>query len=144
MFGGFILHFLLCNFLTVLLRPSFEAPVETARDLLKRDITPFYIPGGDKVKQVLAASSDPDYKEISQILVIPKDFPTWYNMYYAKVQSTGKFACVGTYPMTLFQEDFRMWSRSSETIGGTNPYMVHLSNKKWPLKKVYVDILDLY
>ena len=109
----------------------------TARDLLERDITPFYIPGGDHLRQVLAASSDPDYQEISQKLIIAKDFYEWYYMYYVKVQTTGKFAYVGAYPMTVFQDDFSLWSRSSETIGGTNPYMVHLSNKKWPLKKVY-------
>ena len=45
-FGGFILHFLLSNYLTVLLRPSYEEPVETAEDLIKRDITPFLGPGG--------------------------------------------------------------------------------------------------
>ena len=39
-FGGFILHFLLSNYLTVLLMPSYEIPVETAKDLIKRDITP--------------------------------------------------------------------------------------------------------
>ena len=37
-FGGFILNFLLSNFLTVLLKPSYEKPVETAGDLLNRNI----------------------------------------------------------------------------------------------------------
>ena len=43
-FGGFILHFLLSNYLTVLLRPRYEEPVETAADLIKRDITPIIHP----------------------------------------------------------------------------------------------------
>ena len=63
-FGGFILHFLLCNYLTVLLRPSYEEPVETAADLIKRDIIPFYIPGGDILRQFFAASTDPNDQEI--------------------------------------------------------------------------------
>ena len=33
--GGFILHFLLSNYLTVLLRPKYEEPVETAADMIK-------------------------------------------------------------------------------------------------------------
>ena len=37
-FGGFILHFLLSNYLTVLLRPSYEEPLETAVDLISRDL----------------------------------------------------------------------------------------------------------
>ena len=45
------------------------------------------------------------------------------------------FAEMGTLPFAN-EEDFKDWYRSTETIGGTNPYGVHLSNKKWPLKKV--------
>ena len=40
-FGGFILHFLLSNYLSVLLRPSYERSVDTAADIIERDITPF-------------------------------------------------------------------------------------------------------
>ena len=133
-FGGFILHFLLSNYLTVLLRPSYEEPVETAADLIKRDITPFYSPGGDLYKQLFAASSDPNYQEISRRLVIAKDWDE-YDDLVRKVTSTGLFADMGTFP-SAWIEDFKYWYRSSETIGGDNPYMVHLTNKKWPLKKV--------
>ena len=45
-FGGFILHFLLSNYLTVLLRPRFEKPVESAADLIARDIHLSIIQGG--------------------------------------------------------------------------------------------------
>ena len=34
------------------------------------------------------------------------------------------------------EEEFDDWYRSSETIAGDNPYVGHLANKKWPLKKV--------
>ena len=72
-FGGFILHFLLSNYLTVLLRPSFEEPVDTASDLIKRDITPFLWPGADIFKQVFAVSPDPNYQEISLMKVFLLD-----------------------------------------------------------------------
>ena len=77
MFGGFILHFLLCNYLTVLLTPSYEQPVETAEDLIKRDITPFFQPGAEIYIQFFAASADANYKEISQRLVIAKDYDVY-------------------------------------------------------------------
>ena len=134
-FGGFILHFLLSNYLTVLLRPSYEEPVETAGDLIKRDITPFYVPGSEIYKQVFAASSDPDYREISNRLFIPKDRDEFDDM-VRKVTSTGLFAQLATYPWVNSEKEFKTWYRSSETIGGINPYGVHLANKKWPLKKV--------
>ena len=65
-FGGFILHFLLSNYLTVLMKPSYEEPVESAADLVKRDIIPFFAPGGEMYLQLFAASEDPNYKELAK------------------------------------------------------------------------------
>ena len=135
-FGGFILHFLLSNYLTVLLRPSYEEPVETAADLIKRDITPFMQPGSDMFKQFFAASSDPVYQEISRRLVIAKDWDEYEDMVH-KVTSTGLYADIGRVPWIFNStEEYKDWYRSSETIAGNNPYPGHLANKKWPLKKV--------
>ena len=89
-FGGFILHFLLSNYLTVLLRPRYEEPVETAADLIKRDITPFYQPGGEIYRQIFAASPDPVHQEISRRLVIAKDYDEYMEV-GLKVNSTGLF-----------------------------------------------------
>ena len=133
-FGGLILHFLLCNYLTVLLRPSYEAPVETAEDLIKRDITPFLYPGGEIWIQFFAASPDPNYQEISRRFVIAKTYDEYNNM-ATKVISTGMYAHMGILPWAR-PEEFKHWYRSSETISGTFPFGGHLSNKKWPLKKV--------
>ena len=137
-FGGFILHFLLCNFLTVLLRPRYEEPVETTKDLIKRNIIPFYGPEAESMRQFFAKSSKTDYREISQRIVIPKNWDEHDNM-VCKVTSTGMYANLGPvrYPWSVpcTQED-KDYYRSTETIEGLNPYGVHLSNKKWPLKKV--------
>ena len=133
-FGGFILHFLLCNFLTVLLRPSYEEPVETTADLIKRNIIPFTIPNAYTWRQFFAASSDQNYQLISQRLFITKDWDEYYDK--GKVTSTGVYADMGPWPWTVPEEDFKEWYRSTETFSGLLPYGVHLSNKKWPLKKV--------
>ena len=133
-FGGFILHFLLSNYLTVLLRPSYEEPVDTSADLIKRNIIPFVGPRGDIYRQFFAASSDPVYLEISRRLVIAKDFDERDDM-YNKVTSTGMYAYIGIYPKGG-EEEYKHWYRSSERISGFNPYTGHLANKKWPLKKV--------
>ena len=135
-FGGFILHFLLSNYLTVLLTPSYEEPVETAADLIKRDITPFMTPGNENWKQFFSASSDPIYQEISRRLVIAKDWNEYEDM-VRQVISTKKFADIGSQPWWFNSTDeFKDWYRSSETIAGDYPYQIHLTNKKWPLKNV--------
>ena len=88
------------------------------------------------MKQLFNASSDPINQEISRRLVIAKDWYEYYDM-VGKVTSTGMFATIGAMPFIInSEEELKLWYRSTETIGGNNPYGVHLSNKKWPLKKV--------
>ena len=133
-----VVHFLLCNFLTVLLRPSYEEPVETAKDLINRNIIPFNAPGTEMWIQFFADSPDPIYQEISRRLVIAKDWNELYGNYARKVISTGMYALIRTMPDPYFvpEEDYKDWYRSTETVAGLNIYGVDLSNKKWPLKKV--------
>ena len=134
-FGGFILHFLLSNYLTVLLRPSYEEPVETAEDLVKRDIIPFFGPGGEIYLNIFAASEDPNYQEIAKRLYIAKDWDEYEDL-VRKVKSTGMYADIGYTPSFNSTDEVNYWYQSSETIGGDYPYLIHLSNKKWPMLKV--------
>ena len=135
--GAFILQFLLSNFLTVLLRPSYEQPVETIADIVKKDIIPFLWPGGDIWISFFADSPDPNYQEISRRILTIKDWDEYENM-VRKVTSTGLYTEIGTVPeiSVVTEEEHKDWYRSSEIISGDHPYGVHLSNKKWPLKKV--------
>ena len=125
--------------MTVLLRPSYEEPVETAKDLIKRDIIPFYVPGGEMLRQFFAASLDPIQQEISRRLVLAKDWDDYEDM-VRMVTSTGMYSQIGAFPdpYTVTEEEFKHWYRSAQTIGGMYPFGVHLENKKWPLKKVLV------
>ncbi len=116
--------------------PSYEKPVETAEDIVKRDIIPFIRPYGyENVKQSFADSNNLNYQEISRRLLTPK-----YNihvMYYAYLMNaTGSHSQIGNVP-AVYEDEYKYYYRSSEPIGGFNPYLVHLSNKKWPLKKVF-------
>ena len=134
-FGGFILHFLLSNYLSVLIRPSYEEPVVTTSDIINRNITPYYYPTGHIFKQFFARSSLPIYQEIARRLVIPETWDEFYELGH-KTISTGQYAFIGRIPGTLYANEFRQWYRSRYLIPGMNPNLVHLLNKKWPLKKV--------
>ena len=108
-FGGFILHFLLCNYLAVLLRPRYEEPVETSKDLIKRDITPFLWPTGGIYVQLFASSPDPTYQEISRRFVIAKDWDEYEEM-ISKVTSTGMYADIGPFPWILNSiDEYKDW-----------------------------------
>ena len=108
--------------------------METAADLIKRDITPILWPGGEKYIALFAASPDPDYQEISRRFVIAKDWDEFEDM-VGKVTSTGMFADMGTIPWAPLEE-FNDWYRSSKAIPGDQLYGGHIANKNWPLKKV--------
>ena len=107
--------------------------MDTAADIIKRDITPFLWPGAETWIHFFANSPNPNYKEISRRLIIAKDWDEYEDM-VRKVISTGLFADIGTIPWYKYKS----WYRSSMTIAGDNPYVTHLTNKKWPLKKVYI------
>ena len=136
-FGGFILHFLLSNYLSVLLRPTYETPVETAEDLVKRDIIPFMSDGFEIYKQLFAASTDPNYQELSRRLIIAKDWDEYEDL-VRKVNSTGLYADIQNLPLYFNStNEWNYWYKSSEEVlAGDLPYQLHLKNKKWPLKKV--------
>ena len=134
-FGGFILHFLLSNYLTVLLRPSYEEPVETTADMIKRNIIPFTIPNASIWRQFFEASPDQNYQLISQRLFITKTWDEYTDM-VGTVTSTGKYADMGPWPWIVPEKEFKEWYRSTETFSGLLPFGQHLANKKWPLKKV--------
>ena len=140
-FGGFILHFLLSNYLTVLLRPSYEPAVNTAADIIEGDITPFLWPGAEMYISLFANSLNPNYQEISRRLVIAKSYDVYEDM-VRKVLSTGLYTSLRTVPWCFTgglqcAKEFKDWYRSSNPISMNYPYQIHLLNKKWPLKKVF-------
>ena len=96
-------------------------------------------------RQVFASSSDPNYQEISQRLIIAKDWDEYENM-VRKVTPTGMFADLGPVPDSFYvsEEEYKDWYRSSETLAGDNPFAGNLVNKKWPLKKVLSRCINKY
>ena len=135
-FGGFILHFLLSNYLSVLLRPSFEEPVENAADMIKRNITLILWPTALSYSQFFRDSTDPNIQEVYRRLIIAKNWDVYEDLRWEGM-STGVYADVGPLPgWPHEEEDFKNFYKSTNPIAGDNPYIFHIANKKWPLKKV--------
>ena len=70
-------------------------------------------------------------------MVIAKDWDEYKEM-LGKVTSTGMFALLDTVPELWIvpEEQHYKWHRSTEPVGVMSPYLLHLTTKKWPLKKV--------
>ena len=74
-FGGFLYHILLSNYLTVLIKPSYDAPVDTAQDVWDRGLMINIIPFGGIWKQFLEISVIPVYNKLAERVVIAKASP---------------------------------------------------------------------
>ena len=148
-FGGFLLHILLCNYLTVLLKPRHEEPVDFAIDLIKRNITPYSYAGWGFLKLHFNNPAtnqffDPEYQELSQNLVIPKSRSEFDEVVEKVLNFSGSVAWIGNGVTEKWwlknrkrDSRFKRFYVSEEYIKlGDYPYTIYLSNKKWPLLKV--------
>ena len=54
--GGFLLHILECNYLTTILKPVYEKPIDTAEDIIERGITIINVPGRESMVEVQKGS----------------------------------------------------------------------------------------
>ena len=133
-FGGFILHFLLCNYLEVLLKPSYEKPVEGAAEIIKRGITPVLLPNQRIYVQLFSNSPDPVYQKLAERFYVCKD-KTEYNEIRRKrkIWNTGLYAVMGD-KSNYKGERFHYYSK--EVVIGRYNFPGSIVNKKWPLKKV--------
>ena len=79
--GGFILHMLLSNYLAVLMRPAYEEPIKNVDDVLASNKKVFYAPGGEFIQQIFATSSDPRYAEIGKNrFIIPDSWEEYVDL----------------------------------------------------------------
>ena len=50
--GGFLSHMFEANFLTILLKPSYEKPIDTAEDVMNRGLSVIYSPGTESSLEI--------------------------------------------------------------------------------------------
>ena len=56
--GGFLLHILECNYLTVLLKPVYEKPVDTPEDIIDMGLTILYNSGSEGMRNAMLNSDN--------------------------------------------------------------------------------------
>ena len=118
-----------------MLKPNFDDPLDTAKQLVENNITLYYVPGAYIMKQFLAKSSIPEYNKLGESMYITKDWDEYYHYIEHNVIGEGTHAFIGGF---LYPKDlaFGRWYRSKEIVKGFNLYGGYLSNKKWYLNEV--------
>ena len=117
------------------MRPSFEEPIDTAKQMVEQNITALDMPWSTRMKEFLSQSPISEYKTIAKTVLSPKDWDEFD--YYTENYIIGK----GTHAQLasfLYEYELALgrWWRSTEKISGFNPYAGSLSNKKWILNEV--------
>ena len=64
--GGFLLHILECNILATLLKPYYEKRIDTAEDIIERDISILVGPGSESLVEALRKSPFPLTRAIAE------------------------------------------------------------------------------
>ena len=132
----------LCNLLTEMFRPRFEDPIDSAKDVLEKNITVFehqYFYVGTITTLLNLNSNSSEWTHIAENMVPVKDWDeyNYYTKHYIHGNRTetsgGTHAFLGPY---LGKYDLAIapadkWWRSFEKLPGMNPYAGYLTNKKW-------------
>ena len=119
------------------MRPNFEEPLDTAKQLVEPNIKLCMGPGASSGwRDWLLESNNSEYRTLAENMYIPDDW-NWghfYEMVEYYVIGKGTHALMASY---LDPYDLAMgrWYRSKENVE-VNPYFGFLSNKKWHLNEV--------
>ena len=137
-------HILLCNLLTTILRPNFEEPLDTAKQLVEKNITLYNVPGTEIWKQFLLESSITEYNILGEIYKVANDWEEYDYITEHDLIGAGTHAQMASIitpeEMELGKNkeinSGRGWYRSKEKVAGKYPYGGYLTNKKWHLNEV--------
>ena len=70
--GGFLLHILECNYLTVLVKPVYEKPIDTAEDIIERGVMILNGPGRESYVEVMKRSPNPLTRALAENTYVTK------------------------------------------------------------------------
>ena len=60
------------NYLTILLKPSYEKAIDTAEDVLNRNLTIIYGPGGESIMEILKNSPFKNTRTLAERTIVTK------------------------------------------------------------------------
>ena len=121
------------------MRPRFEDPIDTAKDMMDNNITLFeleyYYP---LMKQFLLDLDIPEYTFIAENMVSVKDWDEYHYYQEHYIHGSGTHALMQG---NLVYDDLQIapmekWWKSSESVPGMNPYGSYLSSRNWILNEV--------
>ena len=70
--GGLLLHMFESTFFSMLIKPVYERPIDTAQDVLDRGLTVIYDPGYESEIEILKNSPSNITRQLAERTIVPK------------------------------------------------------------------------
>ena len=119
----------MCNVLPVILRANFDDPVDSAQDIVDRNLTLFDVPGADMWQQWLATHANPLYRKISETTIISESWDHYSDLIRLQMRDR-TYVSWASY-LGPWEKSLGLWWRSKEVFEGEIPYGGFLTRKKW-------------
>ena len=133
---------MLCNILTSILRPNFEEPIDTVKQLVEKNITLYFWPMAEDNRQFLIDSQIPEYKILGENAIMTDTYDQFQDITAIAI-AEGTHAqmthFVDSIDLEIAEENHpegKGWYRSKEFITGKIPFAGYLTSKKWHLNEV--------
>ena len=128
-FGGFMLMFFNAIYLTMLMKPNYEKPIETAQELRDKGYSIIIEKSSEYYhKNLLETSPDPVYQELNQRAIVAEDAEHFKKLIIEKLNQSNTHALLrGSAPKI----DTVKYHKVKENVKGTDPWVVWLANRKW-------------
>ena len=133
---------MLCDILEVMMKPNFESPVISVRQILDRNITLFMTPDDYAWKVLFKRSNIPELREIAETMIITKSLFEYQVATKHNLLSNGTHVMLreSVYPWEL------EWGREynhgrgfyrGERLAAKYPYGGYLTSKNWHLNEEF-------
>ena len=119
-----------------MLRPNFEEPLDTAKQLLDKNITLYF--GHQSWKNTLSQSIIPEYRKLAEASIVTNSWAEYenYTEHYVIGEGTHAMLTGNLYPYELAMG---RWWRSKEKLKEMSLYGGYHSNPKWIFNEVCIN-----
>ena len=133
----------LANFLTMLIKPVLEKPIDTVQTIVDRGMVPITHDYGQYYIDFLRSSANPLYRHLAEIAINPKNREEKLKLMKERILRDGTSVYISALikPEELDPADFYF---SKDVLEGWNPYGVWIVNKKWPLSEKLAQHILMY
>ena len=132
-FGGIILYAFHSNFLSMLVSPSMEKPLDTAEDILAKRLIPI-VKGDSHWKNIMQNSPNKATQQLGEDILFTDTFqPT--DLIFEKVLQERTHAWIISYIENIFYLPYEAFHISKDAAPGSNPWFVWIVNRKLPLRE---------